>query len=266
MPYQQEDVYIAFCGSFHSEEMGKKLKVELVRAEHVGTDATLFREIAGRPSGSGAWFSWASAGPLDVSILRQMAEPETRALVFALEGVPLVGLPEERIRRREEERCTIFLREGLPAPSADPRIVRLEERHIPLLDGLFDHPEVTEYQREVYRSAYENVIRAEDTEEFKGAVYGFVSVGCLLSALQVSTEVYPSIRFRRNRLINPFTRPDRRGQGLGKAVMSHALGLFPRETVTYEYDGENETALRLAGACGFRPVLNVDLYEVELQG
>ena len=264
MKYRREDVYMAFCGSFRNEELSKKLNVEIVRAIHPNRNSTLFREIIGRPAGSGAWFSWASPEPLDVSLIRQMAEAETRAWVFTLEGIPILGLPSERIHLEKAERCAIFLREGVTDSSPDPKITRLEERHLSLLDGLFDHPDTTQNQRDVYHSAYETIIQAADNEEMKSAVYGLISDGCLLSAIQASTTYYASIDFRQNKLINPFTRPDQRGKGFGKAVMNYALGLFPDETVMYEYDGENEMALKLALACGFLPILNIDLYQLDL--
>ena len=261
---EQEGVYISFCNLFRSEELSQKLKVDLVRATHINPESTLFREIAGRLPGYGAWFSWASTEPLDVAFVRQMADSETKACVFVLSGVPIIGLPASQIRVREEERCTIYLREGYAAPIADSRIIKLQEKHLPMLDTLFGLPEVTQYQRDVYPNAYETIIRSTDTEESKYAVYGLIIDGLLISALQVSTEAYPAIHFKLNRLINPFTRPDRRGQGFGKAVMTYALGLFPGETVIYEYDGENENAAKLANACGFEPNLNIDLYELNL--
>ena len=88
--------------------------------------------------------------------------------------------------------------------------------------------------------------------------------GLLISALQVSKEAYPATHFKLNRLINPFTRPDRIWQGFGKAVMTYSLGLFPGETVIYEYNEESENAAKLANACGFEPVLNIGLYELNL--
>ena len=264
MKYRQEDIYLAFCGSFRNAELSKKLHVELCRRMDAGPHSTLFREIAGRPEGMGAWFTWAGAEPLDVSLVRDMAGSEVLARVFMLDGVSIVGLPQEKIRLEAAERCTIFQREGGSVSADDPRIVRLEERHLPLLEGLFDHPDVTQYQRDVYRSAYETILRAADTEELKSAVFGFLSEGRLLAAIQVSTTYYASISFQRTMLINPFTRPDHRGKGCSKALMNHVLGLYPGQTVAYEYDGENEAAAKLAAACGFLPVLNIDLYTLDL--
>ncbi len=264
MEYRQEDVYTAFCGSFRSEALSKRLNVEIVRAMHIDRRSTLFREIAGRPEGTGAWFSWASSEALDVSLIRQMAETENTARVFALAGVDFFGLPEKQIHRKEEERCSIFIRDGKTNLSADPQIIKIDELSLPLLDGLFERSDVTPHQRGVYRAAYETIICAADTAEFKSAVYGFVSDGSLLSAIQVSTTFYEEIDFRQNKLVNPFTRPDQRGKGYGKALMEHVLGLFPNETVVYEYDGENVPALKLAAGCGFLPKLNIDLYELEL--
>ena len=186
------------------------------------------------------------------------------ASVHGLDGVSIVGLPQEKVRRETAERCTIFQREGGHVTADDPRIVRLEERHLPLLEGLFDHPDVTQYQRDVYSSAYETILRAADTEELKCDVFGFLSDGRLLAAIQVSTTNYATISFQRTMLINPFTRPDHRGKGCSKALMNHVLGLYPGQTVAYEYDGENEAAAKLAAACGFLPVLNIDLYTLDL--
>ncbi len=264
MKYRQEDIYLAFCGSFRNAELSKKLHVELCRRMDVGPHSTLFREMAGRPEGMGAWFSWASAEPLDVSLVREMAGSEVLARVLMLDGVSIVGLPQEKVRRETAERCTIFQREGGHVTADDPRIVRLEERHLPLLEGLFDHPDVTQNQRDVYRSAYETILRAADTEELKCDVFGFLSDGRLLAAIQVSTTNYATISFQRTMLINPFTRPDHRGKGCSKALMNHVLGLYPGQTVAYEYDGENEAAAKLAAACGFLPVLNIDLYTLDL--
>lgn len=264
MKYRQEDIYLAFCGSFRNAELSKKLHVELCRRMDAGPHSTLFREIAGRPEGMGAWFTWAGAEPLDVSLVREMAGSEVLARVLMLDGVSIVGLPQEKVRRETAERCTIFQREGGSVSADDPRIVRLEERHLPLLEGLFDHPDVTQNQRDVYRSAYETILRAADTEELKCDVFGFLSEGRLLAAIQVSTTNYATISFKRTMLINPFTRPDHRGKGCSKALMNHVLGLYPGQTVAYEYDGENEAAAKLAAACGFLPVLNIDLYTLDL--
>lgn len=264
MKYRQEDIYLAFCNSFRNAELSKRLHVELCRRMDVGPHSTLFREMAGRPEGMGAWFSWASAEPLDVSLVREMAGSEVLARVLMLDGVSIVGLPQEKVRRETAERCTIFQREGGHVTADDPRIVRLEERHLPLLEGLFDHPDVTQYQRDVYSSAYETILRAADTEELKCDVFGFLSDGRLLAAIQVSTTNYATISFQRTMLINPFTRPDHRGKGCSKALMNHVLGLYPGQTVAYEYDGENEAAAKLAAACGFLPVLNIDLYTLDL--
>jgi GNAT superfamily N-acetyltransferase len=264
LKYSQEDIYLAFCNLFRNAELSKRLHVELCRRMDVGPHSTLFREMAGRVEGMGAWFSWASAEPLDASLVREMAGSEVLARVLMLDGVSIFGLPQEKVRRETAERCTIFQREGGHVTADDPRIVRLEERHLPLLEGLFDHPDTTQYQRDIYSSAYETILRAADTEELKCAVFGFLSEGRLLAAIQVSTTNYATINFQRTMLINPFTRPDHRGKGYGKALMNHVLGLYPGQTVAYEYDGENEAAAKLAAACGFLPVLNIDLYTLDL--
>ena len=86
MKYRQEDIYLAFCGSFRNAELSKKLHVELCRRMDAGPHSTLFREIAGRPEGMGAWFTWAGAEPLDVSLVRDMAGSEVQARVFTLES------------------------------------------------------------------------------------------------------------------------------------------------------------------------------------
>lgn len=262
--YKNQDVYLAFCQQFRNAELAEALNVELVRVKHVNRASTLFREIAGRPQGSGAWFSWASTEPLEVSWLREMADGETPAWVFALADVPIIGLPVERIHLEESARCVLFLREGTEAPLSNPRIVKLETENLSLLDGLFDHPDIPMHQRNVYRSAYEVIISAEDTPDFTGAVYGLMQDGQLVAAIQLSITNYASLGFSQNAIINPFTRPDRRGNGFGSELMKYVLGLFPGEMVQYEYDGENESAQRLAEACGFQPLVNIDMYRVEL--